>query len=469
MPNYVGPALSRLSETLYRGLSDIGKSRLATEEMDLKRAKMLYDVERDKPRLELEQLQLGEARRKEEKRTSPFRFDTYVREAVGIGETGDVEGTPNPAVYEQLRWGATLIPKVAKAIGTKVDPQSKTLIKLDTGQPLTNEEWEDKRVQSIVSGVVGGHVDKDKFLELRASQGDQEAIALLRLRTTNPFQYYTDEFNGKLQNYTQALAMGIPKETLSDMLKQMDRTQTKIDKLEKTPEEKKVFDLSVKKLEAEIEKLGRGAGKPFYDESGNLLQYDVNKRLRKIVGPTKTDYSPEDKWRSERLAKEYDENRKMIDLWKQTGVVDPATKQATVTDDKGMTIPVDLNRIKMLEDRNKEIDDIISRKKKEPAGAGLLKPGTKPPEQPTGKGEEVKTPGIQSVKEKTSPKIPETKDELMARIPRIADEQIRNQALEIIRNQYPDWYDDIAEETKRVREKFEQLRKRKSYSAATEG
>jgi len=397
MPNYVGPALSRLSETLYRGLSDIGKSRLATEEMDLKRAKMLYDVERDKPRLELEQLQLGEARRKEEKRTSPFRFDTYVREAVGIGETGDVEGTPNPAVYEQLRWGATLIPKVAKAIGTKVDPQTKTLIKLDTGQPLTNEEWEDKRIQSIVAGVVGGHVDKDKFLELRASQGDQEAIGLLRLRTTNPFQYYTDEFNGKLQNYTQALAMGIPKETLSDMLKQMDRTQTKIDKLEKTPEEKKLFDLSVKKLEAEIEKLGRGPGKPFYDESGNQFQYDKDGRLRLII---KADESRLDKAEFKLLEERYNKISKVLALYDRTKQTVPGEKGAA---QKYYMENPDPKTPGLMEINPSEITALQKEKVELAAklgGKGETKtllgykgePPVKPPEQLPGKGEEVKKP-----------------------------------------------------------------------------
>ena len=46
MPNYVGPALGRLSETLYRGLSDIGKSRLASEELSLKRGKMEQEQRR---------------------------------------------------------------------------------------------------------------------------------------------------------------------------------------------------------------------------------------------------------------------------------------------------------------------------------------------------------------------------------------------------------------------------------------
>ena len=277
MPDYVGPALGRLSDTLYRGLSDIGESKYRRAAIGLGEAKLGYEMEKDRPAIELNKLKLVQAQREEADLLAPIHIPSMIDSALQEGQAGVEFGTQGTSQrYEKLRWISTVIPKAAEAIGTKYDPGSGNLIRMDTGKPLTRREWLDPMTQQKVAGVVGMLTDKDRYLEMEAAGGDKEAQGLLNLRKTNPFKYYTDELNAKLEQFNQLSMSGIPEASLSKLTKQIDRTRTKLDEHDDvlTEKEKKALEL----IDSQIEENKAQAYKFRHEESDVVKQQRTAQR-----------------------------------------------------------------------------------------------------------------------------------------------------------------------------------------------
>jgi len=277
MPDYVGPALGRLSDTLYRGLSDIGESKYRRAAIGLGEAKLGYEMEKDRPAIELNKLKLGQAQREEADLLAPIHIPSMIGSALQEGQAGVEFGTQGiPQRYEKLRWISTVIPKAAEAIGTKYDPGSGNLIRMDTGKPLTRREWLDPMTQQKVAGVVGMFTDKDRYLEMEAAGGDKEAQGLLNLRKTNPFKYYTDELNAKLEQFNQLSMSGIPEASLSKLTQQIDRTRKKLDEHDDvlTEKEKKALEL----IDSQIEENKAQAYKIRHEESDVVKQQRTAQR-----------------------------------------------------------------------------------------------------------------------------------------------------------------------------------------------
>jgi len=271
MPDYVGPALRGLSETLYRGMSDIGESKYRRAAIGLGEAKLGYEMEKDRPAIELSKLKLGQAQREEADLLAPIHVPSMIGGALQEGQAGSEFGTGGiPQRHEKLRWIATVIPKAAEAIGAKYDPGSGNLIRMDTGKPLTKREWLDPMTQQKVAGVVGMFTDKDRYLEMEAAGGNKEASELLNLRKTNPFKYYTDELNAKLEQFNQLSMSGIPEASLSKLTQQIDRTRKKLDEHDEvlTEKEKKALDL----IDSQIEENKAQAYKIRHEESDVVKQ-----------------------------------------------------------------------------------------------------------------------------------------------------------------------------------------------------
>jgi len=254
MPNYVGPALGRLSETLYRGLSDIGKSRLASEELSLKRGKMEQEqrrYEEGAPIREFQRKQATVGLEKEQKLDEAFSVPAFAREASQADQAQGEMGGGFPKAYERLRWISTAVPKIAKALNAKYDSATGTLINMDTGKPLTNRDFQDPITQQKLSGIVGILTDSDKYLQMESDI--PEAKALIEQRAKNPVKYYLDELKVKTDYLNQLGTFGIPKGSLTELAGEIKNLKGKIEKYEMTPEEKAKYDKQMLLLDKQIE------------------------------------------------------------------------------------------------------------------------------------------------------------------------------------------------------------------------
>lgn len=233
MPDYIGPALRGLSQTLQTGLADMGKSRLQEAELALKGAEIGHKIrleQQEAPKRALELLTARKRAMEEIDKDKPFNVSGFVEnDLVPVQLTG---GQVSPRLKTNVKmFGAQIVPKLGKAFGedTEYDPVNKLWYHKSTNTPVTKREVEER--QQALSGLIMMHTDGGKFLEMLAEEGSPAAIQTMQGRQADPLAYQKQVLDIKRQVYEQLASQNLGEKALKPALDRLLKEEERYEKL----------------------------------------------------------------------------------------------------------------------------------------------------------------------------------------------------------------------------------------------
>lgn len=219
MAGDVARSLQHLSDTLYRGSSDLGRQRLEEAKLGLVGAKLdreMGDYEKyTRPKLEAEKTALMQ---REQHLNSPFSAYTDVFNPEMVS---GADSQTKAFWAERLTKGATYL-------DAKFDPASGSYVKKD-GTPYTRREIE-PHVKNMATYLVAT-TDIEDELEIKGMQGDPESQRKLGEYKLNPAKLLRDNLKRKVDavaNLSHLVHPGALKALTSDI----ERINKELNKLE---------------------------------------------------------------------------------------------------------------------------------------------------------------------------------------------------------------------------------------------
>ena len=234
MPDYIGPALRNLSDTLYKGLSGIGDARLKDAELALKGAEVTQRIQRyreEAPKRAMELITARTKAREELEKDTPFNVQGLVENDL---VPASLLGNQPPSA--QLRgnvkmFGAQLVPKLGKAFGEDVeyDPAKKVWYHQGNGIPVTKREVE--KNHDALSGLIMMHTDGDKYLQMLAEEGNPHAIRQVQAKEEDPLSYQRYQLETKQQIFDDLRSRGFGEKALKPAYERLQKEMERYDKL----------------------------------------------------------------------------------------------------------------------------------------------------------------------------------------------------------------------------------------------
>lgn len=255
MPNYIGPALGRLSDTIYKGLSGIGESRLNEAKTALQGAELQHKISTYRDEAPLRALKLTKAvqeAKELERQNQPWNVPSWVGESL-VG-SGGVGTTPDAKI-----WAAQVVPRIATVFGddAKYDSRKGQIVRQSTGQPITVADFE--KAQDAISGMIGVHTDGDKFLEMGAKTGDPAILKQIEDRDKDPIGYLNHQLTQKTAMLNHLQSLGLGEKAMQQAWKGVDYTRGKLDKLlSEQRTEKLALEREEREAEREEKRFKRG-------------------------------------------------------------------------------------------------------------------------------------------------------------------------------------------------------------------
>lgn len=186
MPDYemVPRALRSFGETLYRGMSDIGASRLARERLNLVEAKTEFDVGEAKEKRRFRTTyEEPLARRKLEKIEQERAVET-----APVTFSGEVSFHLGPSDPPQAIWIATELPsKVTKGLGLELDEKGQFTKR---GVPVSRLLWNRNRYGDQLYTILRSEMKGMKILERMSEDSDPEVAQAAKEAMKDPMRIH---------------------------------------------------------------------------------------------------------------------------------------------------------------------------------------------------------------------------------------------------------------------------------------
>lgn len=347
MPDYgmVPRALSRLGESVYRGMSDIGAGRLARERLGLLQAKTEFDI--------------GEAK---ETRAYREKYDTPIKERQleKIEQERAGEGAPvtfsseislhlGPSDAEEAIWRATELPsKVKKGLGLELNEKQQFT---KGGLPVTRLQWEQNAYGDQLYAILRSEMKGMKILERMSEHPDPEVALAAKKTMKDPLSVHETDLRllQELRAQTSGLLSPEADKRLAERIKE-ERENVKSYRAQRGREKVARIRAGKKTKEGTVKF-------KYYDKEGKLHSQYISKsqfpaaekKVREQGGsmekPTKEKEKP--------TATDFNSLRSLIDKVTDKGSNEPSSEQAAMINEAAQAIGYEFKERTLREDEKK--------------------------------------------------------------------------------------------------------------------